>query len=68
MDSLFDHVAFDDTPHVTNASGSFAVITQTGFNTWILHTITNIINRRGIVFDSGHGGLYIRSNFIHTDH
>ena len=51
MDAFVDHVTFDNAPHITNASGGFAVTAQTGFHTGVLQSIADVVDRCGIMLD-----------------
>jgi len=57
MDALFDHVAFNDAPHVADACGSPAITAQPCFHTGVLEPIADVVDRCGIVLDPRHGGF-----------
>ena len=55
MDPALDHVSFDDAPHIADSLGSAAIRTQAGLDAGVFEPVADVVDRRGVVFDPGHG-------------
>jgi len=68
MNPVFDHMAFNNAPHIAYALRRPAVLTQAGLDTWGFDFKANGVNRGGIMLDPGHSGFQVRCDLVHTHH
>ena len=67
VDAVFEPVAFDNRPHVTEPGGTMAVGAPAGFGAGRLPVEADGVDRRGQLFNSGHGRLQIRCHLVEAD-